>query len=91
VLALRGEGLSFAAIAGRLGLRRSRDAFDAFHRALNSSTEAVKPRLVSEELERLNALEARIRSRDALAPEKMNTRLGALETMRERLTPAVGS
>jgi len=49
-----------------------------------------KPRLVSEERARLDTLEARIRSRDAAVPEKMNNRLQALERMRERLSPATG-
>ena len=42
--------------------------------------------LIREELGRLSALEARIRSRDAAKPEKMNHRLEALEHMRERLS-----
>ncbi len=83
---MRGDGLSFAAVAGRLGLRRSRDAFDAFHRALNSSGVTDKPRLISEELARLDLLETRIRSRDADAPDKMHHRLEALEHMRQRLS-----
>lgn len=87
---LRGEGLSFAAIASRLGLRRSRDALDAFHRCLGSSAAEDKPRLVLEERGRLDTLEARIRSRDAAEPEKMNHRLDALERMRERLSSATG-
>jgi len=73
-------------VAGRLGLRRSRDAFDAFHRALNSSGDTDKPRLIREELARLEVLETRIRTRDAGAPEKMRHRLQALEQMRERLS-----
>lgn len=85
---MRGEGLSFAAIASRLGLRRSRDAYDSFHRAVQSSDESVKPRLIREELVRLDTLEARIRSRDTVEPEKMKNRLEALEKMRERLSPA---
>jgi hypothetical protein len=87
---LRGEGLSFAAIASRLGLRRSRDAFDHFHRAVQSSDESVKPGLIGEELARLDSLEARIRSRDAVVPERMNHRLEALERMRARLSPQPG-
>jgi Tfp pilus assembly protein PilN len=90
VLALRAEGLSFAAIANRLGFRRSRDALDAFHRALRSSAEADRPRLIHEELARLEALEARIRSGETDDPEKMQNRLHALGRMRERLLPAPG-
>ena len=89
-LALRGQGLSFAAIASRLGFHRSRDAFDAFQRALHSSEDSAKPGLIREEQARLDTLEMRIRSRDAAKPEKMNHRLDALEQMRERLLPARG-
>jgi hypothetical protein len=85
VLGLRASGLSFAAIATRLGLKRSKDAFEAFHRALNSSAEADKPELIKQEMERLSALEDRIRSRDSTAPAKMEHRLQALEQMRLRL------
>ena len=86
MLALRGENLSFAAIATRLGLRRSRDALEAFHRAVQKSAETERPELIRQELDRLEVLEARIRSRDAAEPEKMQTRLAALEKMRERLS-----
>jgi hypothetical protein len=85
VLALRGENLSFAAIAYRLGLKRSRDAFEAFHRALQSSPAAERSELIRQELGRLVTLEARIRSRDAAEPDKMQKRLAGLEKMRERL------
>jgi hypothetical protein len=83
---MRGQGLSFSAIAMRLGLRRSKDAFEAFHRALQSSAETDKPELIREELARLTTLEERIRTRDAAVPEKMAHRLEALETMRVRLS-----
>ena len=82
---MRAENLSFAAIASKLGLKRSRDAFEAFHRALNSSPATEKPILISDELKRLSSLEARIRSRDEQQPAKMNHRLEALEQMRVRL------
>ena len=91
MLALRGQGLSFAAVASRLGLRRSRDAFEAFHRALDSSTDTERPELIRAELERLDQLEARIRSRDAAEPERMEHRLEALEGMRERIARSRGT
>jgi hypothetical protein len=91
VLTLRGEGLSFAAIASRLGFRRSREALDTFHRALQASDESAKPALVREELARLEVLEGRIRSRDAADPEKMSKRLQALEQLRARLSSAAGN
>jgi len=79
--------LSFAAIASRLGLQRSRDALDSFHRALQSSEESTRPRLIREELVRLDALEARIRSRDEADPVKMQGRLHALDQLRQRVSP----
>jgi hypothetical protein len=41
--------------------------------------------MVKRELERLDALEARIRARDANEPDKLQTRLGALAAMRDSL------
>jgi hypothetical protein len=57
---------------------------------LQSSDAADRPRLIGEELSRLESLEARIRSRDAGEPEKMANRLEALEQMRGRLSPHSG-
>jgi hypothetical protein len=91
VLGLRGRGLSFAAIAGRLGLNRSKDAFEAFHRALGAGDEAERREVIRQELDRLTSLEARIRSRDAAEPEKLEHRLRALEQMRLRLQKPPGS
>lgn len=88
MLALRGQGLSFSAIAGRLNLRRSKDAYQAYHRALHGRPEVERPELIRQELERLSTLEARIRSRDAADPAKMAHRLEALEEMRKRLGAA---
>ncbi|MGH9303807.1 MAG: hypothetical protein ACRDZ5_05255 [Acidimicrobiales bacterium] len=88
MLVLRGEDLSFAAIATRLHLRRSKDALEAFHRALNSRSEIERPELIRQEMGRLASLEARIRTRDESDPEKMNHRLRALEQMRQRLSPS---
>lgn len=82
--------MSFAAIAARLGLRRSRDAYDSFYRALQSSDASAKPGLILEEQTRLDVLEKRIRSRDAADTEKMEHRLRALERMRERLSSTRG-
>ncbi len=81
-MALRGTGSSFSAIARQLGMRRSSDAYDSFHRGLASKSESESRQLVRDELERLDALEARIRSRDAVAPDKMSRRLGGLDQMR---------
>jgi hypothetical protein len=85
VLALREEGLSFAAIAGALGMRRSADAHAAFLRLLRQADDQERARLAGRELARLDNLEARIRSRDAGHPEKMARRLHALDDMREQV------
>ncbi|MDA8032942.1 MAG: hypothetical protein M0T71_02050 [Actinomycetota bacterium] len=85
MLSLRGQGLSFAAIAGRLGLRRSKDAYASFHRALASRSGAERAQLVEQELGRLQQLEARIRERDVANPDRMTRRLAALATMRSAL------
>lgn len=85
MLALRGEGFSFAAIAGRLGLKRSKDAYASFHRALGSRPDEERAVLVGQEFVRLEALEARIRDRDQADPVRMTHRLEALETMRNAL------
>jgi hypothetical protein len=85
VLALRGRGLSFSAIASRLGMRRSKDAFEAFHRALDATTGGERQDVIRQERGRLASLEVRIRSRDAAHPEKLDHRIRALEEMRQRL------
>lgn len=85
MLSLRGQGLSFAAIAGRLGLRRSKDAYASFHRALAARSGEERSLLVEQELGRLQLLEARIRDRDGANPDRMARRLAALATMRAAL------
>jgi hypothetical protein len=90
VLALRKDGSSFSAIARQLGMKRSSDAYQAFHRALSARPELERPLLAREELERLVTLEARIRSRDALVPDKLHQRLEGLEQMREDLRRHLG-
>lgn len=82
---LREQGRSFAAIARTVGLKRSLAAREAFLRELRSRPDEERQGLVERELERLDKLEARIRSRDAEQPDKLQTRLGALAKMRESL------
>lgn len=84
-MALREQGRSFAAIAGALGLKRASDAREAFLRELRSRPSEERQGLIERELGRLDELEARIRSRDAEKPDKLHTRLGALEAMRKSL------
>lgn len=69
-------------------MRRSKDAFEAFHRALDATPGGERQEVIRQELGRLASLEARIRSRDAAAPEKLDHRIRALEEMRQRLERA---
>jgi hypothetical protein len=89
-VSLRGQGRSFSAIARQLGMRRSSDAYRSFHRGLAARSESECRQLASDELARLAALEVRIRSRDALVPDKMSRRLQGLDQMRADLTPHLG-
>jgi hypothetical protein len=82
---LREQGRSFADIARTLGFKRAADARAAFLRQLRSRDDEERQGLVERELERLDKLEARIRTRDATEPGKLETRLGALAAMRADL------
>ena len=84
-LALREEGRSFAAIAQALGLKRATDARQAFLRGLRSRPEQERKLIAARELERLDLLETRVRTRDAEDPEKLERRLVALAALREGL------
>lgn len=83
---LREEGRTFAAIARTVGLKRAADAREAFLRELRSRPDEERRDLVERELERLDKLEIRIRTRDAEKPDKLQTRLGALAAMRASLS-----
>ena len=82
---LREQGRSFAAIARTVGLKRATDARQAFLREMRTLPDEERAALIQRELQRLDNLEARIRSRDAEEPDKLETRLGALATMRASL------
>ena len=84
-LTLREEGRSFAAIARALGLKRAADAREAFLRELRSRPDDERETVVEHEVARLDELEARIRTRDAREPGRLETRLGALAAMRANL------
>jgi hypothetical protein len=85
VVALRETGLSFAAVASSLGLKRATDAHAAFVRAVRALPESERPAMIQREAGRLDRLEARIRSRDEAQPAKMARRLEALEVLRRSL------
>jgi len=84
-LELREGGASYSAIARRLELHRAGDAHGAFLRALKSRNDEERQVLIVSEQNRLNTLEQRIRERDAALPEKLERRLGALESLRSSL------
>jgi hypothetical protein len=84
-LVLRDSGKTYAAVASSLGVKRAVDAQAAFLRALRQREGEERSRLVQRESDRLDTLEARIRTRDAADPEKMERRLVALTKLRERL------
>jgi hypothetical protein len=84
-LTLREEGRSFAAIARTVGLKRAADAREAFLRELRTRPDEERQAVVKHEVQRLDELEARIRARDAEEPDRLQTRLAALATMRANL------
>jgi hypothetical protein len=85
-LRLREKGLSYAAVARSLGLKRATDARSAFERALRASPGEDHAGIMAREHQRLNALEVRIRERDREQPEKTERRLAALARLREGLS-----
>jgi len=73
-------------VARSLGFKRSVDAQAAFLRALRQREGEERQQLVQRESARLDELEARIRTRDAGEPEKMERRLQALAQLRAALS-----
>jgi hypothetical protein len=88
-LELREGGASYSAIARRLELRRAVDAHRAFIRALQGSSNEERVRLTGNEERRLDALESRIRERDADKPDKIARRIEAVGQLRAALRPTV--
>jgi hypothetical protein len=89
VVALREQGQSYSAVARALGIKRATNAQEAFVRAMRSLPEKERRSMHGRESERLNQLEVRIRSRDALEPVKMERHLVALEALRQTMgTPS---
>ena len=85
VVALRERGKSYSAIASALGMKRAVNANEAFVRAMRSLSEKERTTMQQREFARLDQLEARIRSRDAQQPDKMQRHLVALEALRDGL------
>jgi hypothetical protein len=66
-------------------LKRATDAREAFLRGLRATPEDQRRLIVQREYQRLDELEARIRARDAAAPDKLERRLAALAALRQGL------
>ncbi len=85
VVALREQGQSYSAVARTLGIRRAVDAQAAFIRAMRKLQDPERKALIQRETERLDQLEARIRTRDAADPAKLERHLVALGVLRESM------
>jgi hypothetical protein len=68
-----------------LGLKRATDARQAFLTGLRAAPEDERKLIAQREHQRLDELEARIRTRDAAAPDKLERRLAALAALRRGL------
>jgi hypothetical protein len=85
VVTLRERGQTYSAVARALGMRRATNAQEAFIRVMRSLPEKERKALHRRESDRLDQLEARIRSRDAAEPVKMERHLVALEALRDTM------
>jgi hypothetical protein len=85
VVVLREQGQSYSAVARTLGIKRAVDAQAAFVRAMHRLPEPERKALCERESQRLDQLEARIRSRDAEQPAKLERHLVALGALRDAL------
>lgn len=72
-------------MARSLGLKRANDARQAFLRGMRGRPDAERRSIADRERQRLDALELRIRERDANDLEKLERRLAALANLREGL------
>ena len=85
VVVLREQGQSYSAVARALGIKRAIDAQAAFIRAMRRRPDEERRALYNRESERLGQLEARIRSRDAAEPVKLERHLVALGALRDSM------
>jgi len=85
VLTLRDQGRSFAGIARELGLGSAVDANAAFNRALRRHPPEEQAVLRRGELERLDALGERVRSREGISEEDSAHKLRGIERLRQEL------
>jgi hypothetical protein len=66
-------------------LQRATDAREAFLRGLRATPDDERALIAQREYRRLDELEARIRARDAAAPDKLERRLAAVAALRQGL------
>jgi hypothetical protein len=85
VLALRGQGKSFAGIAKALGFNRPSQANQAFNRALRRRPAFEQDGLRQRELGRLDALIVGVKANGELAPDEVARRLRTVERLRAKL------
>lgn len=85
VIAQREQGLSYSAVARTLGIKRAVDAQAAFVRAMRRLPDGEREALYKRESERLDQLEARILSRDAVQPAKLERHRIALGALRDSM------
>ncbi len=87
---LREEGRSFTAIAKTVGLTRADDAHRALLRALRRQPVPEREAAISRELQRLDALEARIRDRDVGDADAVSRRVEVVGKMRTHVRNQAG-
>lgn len=85
VLESRTQGVPFAAIAREFALQGPGDAYQAFLRAFRRRPLLERARIRQEELARLEYLRTVVQSRSDLAPEHMQSRLRAIQRMRDAI------
>ena len=84
-LELRRQGQSFKAIATKLGMATSGDANDAFQRSLRRKPARDRKQLRQEELERLDAVAAKLGANRTRTPDDVARRLQMVERLRAKL------
>jgi hypothetical protein len=85
VIAQREQGLSYSAVARTLGIKRAVGVQAASVRAMRRLPDGEREALYKRESERLDQLEARIRSHDAVQPAKLERHLIALGALRDSM------
>lgn len=85
VLLLREQGRSFSSIARTVGLNRAAEAHRALLRELRRQPDSERQAAISRELQRLDALEARVRDREGEGSDAVSRRVATIGKMRTLL------